>query len=549
MIARRDPVRAALVLLSTATMLSGRPAPGRPPPELHEVGNDACASCHKAIYDSYSSVAMARTSGPALPNLIEGSFTHAASGVSYRIYRDGPAAFLSYARRGRPALHGTQQLKYSVGSNTRGRTFLFDLDGFLYQSPINYYAASHVWDMSPGYAGLRRMELNHPVDRTCLFCHASQVQPTVAGTVNRYAGAPFLQPGVGCERCHGPGSGHVKGRGPIVNPAKLAPERRDSICMQCHLEGEARITRAGRSLYEYRPGERLADYLAVFVRDDAATEGLGAVSHVEGLALSACKRGSGDAMNCITCHDPHVQPSGPEMAAHYRRKCLGCHAPMAAGHHPRQQDCTACHMPRLASGDITHTMVTDHRIVRFPRANELRPAETRALAQFGNPRPDPRDLGLAYGEVAARGNEPAARESLRLLEGSLPQHGSDPDVLTRLAFLYQMLGDLDRAERFYGRALEADADRGVVAANLGTLYARRGLLDRALVLWREAFEDNPQLSELGLNLAMGLCAAGDVSGARRVVQRVLAHDPDLQAARALLASTMAGRCARDAGDP
>ena len=91
--------------------------------------------------------------------------------------------------------------------------------------------------MSPGYAQLVEMELNHPVDSTCLFCHASRVQRPVNGTVNKFAGDAFLQPGVGCERCHGPGSDHVKGLGPMVNPAKLTGDRRDSVCNQCHLEG------------------------------------------------------------------------------------------------------------------------------------------------------------------------------------------------------------------------------------------------------------------------------------------------------------------------
>src|SRR3954454_14695389 len=172
------------------------------------VGNDACRPCHRAIYDSYSQTAMARTSGPAFPPL-EGSFRHAPSGVSYRVYRDGPAAMLAYERDGTAPLAGTQELKHYVGSNTRGRTFLFDIDAFLYQAPINYFAAKKVWDMSPGYAALRAMELNHPVDSTCLFCHASRVQPPRKGTANAFTGAPFLQNGVGCERCHGAGSEHI----------------------------------------------------------------------------------------------------------------------------------------------------------------------------------------------------------------------------------------------------------------------------------------------------------------------------------------------------
>ena len=200
-----------------------------------DVGNDACAACHRTIYDSYSSTAMARTSGPALPNLIEGSFYHSPSDVSYRVQHRGELALLTYERSGPRPLRGAQELKYHVGSNTRGRTFLFEIERFLYQSPINYYAVNDRWDMSPGYSHLVAMELNHPVDPTCLFCHASRVQPPVKGTVNQFAGDAFLQPGVGCERCHGPGSDHVYGRGRMVNPAKLAGERRDSVCIQCHL--------------------------------------------------------------------------------------------------------------------------------------------------------------------------------------------------------------------------------------------------------------------------------------------------------------------------
>ena len=527
-------VASAVVLVLVASA-AGRSAVGQraAPPSM--VGNDACRPCHQAIYDSYARTAMARTSGPAFPPL-EGSFRHAPSGVSYRVYREGQAALLAYERDGAAPLRGTQELKYYVGSNTRGRTFLFDIGGFLYQAPINYYAARGVWDMSPGYAQLRRMELNHPVDATCLFCHASRVQPPRTGTVNGFAPVPFLQNGVGCERCHGAGSDHVNGAGSMVNPATLTGERRDSVCMQCHLEGEARIARAGRSEEDYRPGDVLSDDVSVFVRADDAQERRGAVSHVESLALSACRRKSGGALSCIACHDPHVQPATADKAAYYRARCLACHAPKAARHHPSQPDCTVCHMPRLESADVSHTVVTDHRIVRTQRADRPRAAAVDRLVPFGSNAPDARDLGLAYGEVAVRGNAFAAGEALRLLEDARRKYPDDADVLTRLGYLYQAKGDLETAEKYYEQALKRDPDRGVVAANLGVFYAGRGRLREALDLWRHAFEHNPQLSELGVNLGKLLCGIGDADAARVVLQRVLTHDPDSPTAREALAS-------------
>jgi predicted CXXCH cytochrome family protein len=328
----------------------------------------------------------------------------------------------------------------------------------------------------------------------------------------------------------------------MINPAKLTGERRDSICVQCHLEGEARIARAGRSQDHYQPGEPLSEYLAIFVREDNAQQRRGAVSHVESLAVSRCRVKSGDAVSCVTCHDPHVRPSAEARAGYYRARCVGCHAPMAERHHPRQQDCTTCHMPRTESADIAHTAVTDHRIIRQPQNDRPRLAEGGRLVQFGNARPAARDLGLAYGEVALRGNVFAAREAFRLLESVREQQPDDPEVLTRLGYLHQARGDFSSAEELYEEARKKDPDRAVVAANLGVFHARRGMLRQALELWRTTFENNPQLSEIGVNLGRGLCVVGDADGAQAVLQRVLKHNPDMGVARAALSEIVQRGC-------
>jgi hypothetical protein len=202
----------------------------------------------------------------------------------------------------------------------------------------------------------------------------------------------------------------------MINPARLKAERRDSVCAQCHLEGAARIAKVGRTLDSYRPGETLSESLAIFVRADADAHGPGAVSQVESLALSRCKRTAGDALSCITCHDPHLQPTTAQKAGYYRAKCLGCHAALATDHHSRQQDCTACHMPRLDSADIGHTMVTDHRIV--PRAAQrpavnVRTVHARAIRHSDAERTRPR-ARLRRGCIERRcvrraGSAPAAR--------------------------------------------------------------------------------------------------------------------------------------------
>jgi hypothetical protein len=457
------------------------------------VGNEACAACHGDVYERYSRTAMARTSGPASRNLIEGSVRHESSGVVYRISVEGTKAYLSYERPGDPGLRGRHELQYYVGSSTRGSTFLFEIDGFLYKSPINYFVQKKGWDMSPEYHSPREMELK-PAPPACLFCHASRIQPPAPGASNRYGSAPFLQDGVGCERCHGPGREHIQGRGVPVNPARLSGERRDSVCIQCHLPGEASVSRPGKTLEMYRPGDLLSDYALTFVYDDAGHGGLGAISQVEALALSQCLRRSQGRMACITCHDPHTFVPAAQRVAYYRDKCLSCHTRSFAERHQRgSPDCIGCHMPRGESVEGTHVEVTDHRIRRRASKPVLGPVASppRRLVSFGTAQAEPRDLGLAYAQVALRGDVRASQEALRLLAEALPRYPTDAEVLIRLGFLYQQLGRNGAAAELYERALRAGSEAPEATTNLGVIYASKGDLRKALALWQGVFERNP----------------------------------------------------------
>ena len=155
---------------------------------------------------------------------------------------------------------------------------------------------------------------------------------------------------------------------------------------------------------------------------------------------------------------------------------------------------------------------------RSPNPSDATPrspaeVDVTKLVQFGNAQPEGRDLGLAYGQVALRGNAFAAREALRLLEQAQQEAPNDPEVLTRLGFLYQTRGNSDIALSYYNEPSHKIPDRAVVANNLGVFYARRGMLARSLELWRTTFDENPHLSEIGVNLANALCAVGDADAA------------------------------------
>ena len=535
---------ALIALLCIESSTAGQPPPTPSTPNTFYVGNQACAHCHAAIFDTYTKTAMAHASGPAAENLIAGDFVDKKSGVSYRIYQENGKVWLSYERPGDPLMHGKHELLDYIGQGRRGRTYLFAVDGFVFESPVNWYNDRHMWDMAPGYRDAPEAPMNLPAVMSCLDCHVSGLQPPIDGTENRYKRPLYSQSGVSCERCHGPASSHVTG-GAIVNPAKLPPERRDAVCMQCHLEGNAAIERPGKHLYEYRPGDDLSDYVRYYVLQDKSGKGLGANSQFEALAQSMCKKKSGDVMSCTSCHDPHRSPSAEERAAFYRAKCLACHgAAFGEKHHVNQPDCTKCHMPADPSTDIAHTEVTDHRIPRrptigpplesahmnsLPSAPRLVPFPDSPAAQH-----DLRDTALAWETLAESGNEAAAKPAEQLLRKALAESPNDPALLSALGYIEQTHGHLNDSLELYQRALARDPSLIDAATNLGVLEAKTGHMHEAVALWEDAFRREPGKSSIGMNLARAYCGAGQLDRARDFTLRVLEFNPDLTSAKHLL---------------
>ncbi|MGB8771317.1 MAG: multiheme c-type cytochrome [Candidatus Korobacteraceae bacterium] len=507
------------------------------------VGNEACAKCHGSIFESYERTAMAHASGPATDNLIAGDFLHKKSGVDYRVYAQDGKVWLSFERPGDPMVRGKRELLYYIGQGRRGRTYLFSVDGFVFELPVNWYSDKHMWDMAPAYGDVREAPMNLPALTSCLDCHVSGIRPPIQGTENRYKMPVFAYSGVTCERCHGPGAAHVSG-GAIVNPAKLAPDRRDAVCMQCHLEGNAAIERPGKHLYQFRPGDDLSDYVRYYVRADAPQSGLRAASQFEALAQSMCKKKSGAAMSCMSCHDPHRSIPAEERVSFYREKCLACHASLSTKHHANRPDCTSCHMPANLSTDVAHTEVTDHRIQRRPNTGAvLEDAITRSVSTLPRLTPfpdspeaehDDRDLALAWASMAENGDAAVLKQAELLLRKAVQESPKDAALLSSLGYVEQRRGAINDARELYQRALAQDPYLLDAATNLGVIEANDGHLGDAVKLWEGAFERAPGRSSVGMNMARAFCGAGQLDRARDVTMRVLQFNPDLDSAKKLL---------------
>ncbi len=501
------------------------PISALPLPAAEWVGSKVCGNCHSEIYRKYAATPMANTSGPAASATVPDQSFSANSGYRYSIVHRDRSLVLEFGKERR-------ELAYFVGSGASARSYLMAVDGFLYEAPATYYSRPGAWAPSPGYDRYSYPFLTRAIAPGCLQCHATGVQP-IPGTQNGFQAPAFLEGGVGCERCHGPGAAHAASarRQDIINPAALPPEQRDSVCAQCHLSGEIRVDRAGQSMTAFTPGDKLSAYTTAFIRTTSSS-GMKVTSHVEDLAQSACSRASGNRLWCGSCHDPHFVPPPAEKAAWFRSKCQNCHAPTVCR---RGDNCIGCHMPGTAVTDADHVVYTDHSIPRRAVSRNRKPAADALLAAFGGKPAGPRDLGLAYAIVALREqNAVYSQRAFDLLREAERQNPNEPQTLSYLADLYKTRKDDQNAEKLYRRLYALDPTQSSAPTNLGAYEMERGHNEEAIRLFQEALRVSPALVLVRLNLAVALIRTGKTLEARAVLEKALWFNPSFTAAREML---------------
>jgi hypothetical protein len=362
-----------------------------------------CITCHPAKVKGYAATGMAKALSRAA-NQPSGEFLHAISGTKFSVTRASDGMHQKITRGG---ASGDYRIAYVVGSGHRAFGYLVQVGDYLFQSPITYQTQETVWTMAPGFEDNPEPDFNRPVGFECLLCHSGKVQP-VKGTRNRYENPPVTEEGISCERCHGPSAQHVAkpSRANIVNPDRLEPDARDSICEQCHLQGEARVLNPGKDWDDFTPGAPLERTFTVFTGDSGDNSPLRVISQSQQLRRSTCWQKSANRLWCGTCHDPHSEPR--DKRAYYREKCLGCHAKtLAQTHQSATSDCTGCHMPSRGTVDGAHAAFTDHQIRRRPVTEET--ARKPAVLEPWRPSPaaySQRNLGLAYLSIGAQQQSP-----------------------------------------------------------------------------------------------------------------------------------------------
>ena len=459
----------------------------------------------------------------------------AGDAARYEVAKTAAGVSVTVAQNERTA---TRSLDYFIGSGAVGRSYASRVGKFLFQAPVSFYTAAGRWDVSPGFEKASDPGLTRPVEPSCLRCHASQVQH-LPGTANGYAEPAFREGGIGCERCHGPGAAHVramqsaqtnvKGHA-IVNPAKLDPARRDSVCAQCHLSGASEIGR-GRQLSAFRAGELFSDYVAVFQWSSKPVSGALAVnSHFERMTQSGCRKAAGPKFWCGTCHDPHDVPAKTAVSSYYRERCFQCHDSQSCTAPSAQRanasdDCIRCHMPRTGAPTVKHAAFTDHSIPRRP-VEDVEPTRNPTLVPVFAEGVSDRELGLAHADVALGSNNRVwGMRAFELLQSAVQKHPADARVASQLGQLFDRMKNPERACELYAQAVRFDPTAVAPKINLGACFANQGQLEEAMKLWADVVERAPGMEAARSNLAVAQYQRGAIEAARSTLAEGLRINP------------------------
>jgi Cytochrome c554 and c-prime/Doubled CXXCH motif (Paired_CXXCH_1) len=312
-------------------------------------GSEACAPCHRQEYDrqvqSHHALALHGIAGSPVAELL---LANPLSSEGLQFNRSG-AAIRATARRGQD--EASADLEWVFGAGVQGITPVgrtgdqfIEFQFSLYSRPKRFAVTfGHPKRVATARALLGLPQDTHTI-RSCFQCHSTGLIES-----RDDASLDSIEPGVRCERCHGPGRQHIllaESRKPqaelrksVLNPSALGRTAQVQWCGQCH-----RLPAPGVD----NPEPELEDPVTVRFAPI-------------GLMASRCFRLS-QTLTCTTCHNPHQNSVGRTDPS-YARTCLKCHADKprsVACKRAAGQNCLPCHMRQASVGE--YLTFTDHRI-------------------------------------------------------------------------------------------------------------------------------------------------------------------------------------------
>ena len=333
------------------------------------VGSAGCRSCHEKFYELWSTSFHGLAMQPYTPefariHLVPQKKPITINKVRYRAEVQGAEGFVQESG---PAGNKRYKIQHVMGGKNV-YYFLTPLErGRLQVLPVAFDVRKKVWfDTTASHIRHFIDRRDQPLDwrewpltfnTMCYNCHVSQLSTNYDVKTDTYH-TTWVEPGINCETCHGPGEEHTRifreapaGTTPkdprTISWKAFTAQQKNDTCAPCH--AKMRIL-----TQTFTPGDRYFDHfsLTTFEDPDFYPDGrdLGENYTFTLWRMSPCAQ-SGQ-LDCIHCHTSsgRYRFKKPEEA---NNACLPCHRERvenAAAHtrHPATSEgnkCIACHMP------------------------------------------------------------------------------------------------------------------------------------------------------------------------------------------------------------
>jgi hypothetical protein len=384
---RRALLPAAGLLALLVACRRGEPASGSAtslPPRDAYIGSATCRDCHAKKYEHWTHDWHARALSRATPSYVVGRFDAAhfqgPSSEAWMDRRGGEYVMRTRDREGQPADY---PVSWVIGGKRMQDAVTVFGDGRWQVLPVYYHVTGGgAWvDYNEAKQGVVApdhpyfwMNFRRTANKECLDCHATGVDVRYDRATKHWA-TSFVDAGVACESCHGPGALHAKTKlaRDIVHPGEVNADVELAICGQCHGPREPLFPMLDTK-QRFRPGQRYDDrYQALVVVDgrersgEYFADGRPSSSSFEYQALLQSRCHLAGGATCLTCHTaPHDRHGANEIAGDVNASCRKCHADVAkqgvahTHHQSPQATCVACHMPPVLSGVLDK--FADHTI-------------------------------------------------------------------------------------------------------------------------------------------------------------------------------------------
>jgi hypothetical protein len=333
-------------------------------------GSDNCQACHNRQYDQWSNMGhkykLVPVSGqaPTFPNISRDN--EAGTGTI------SPGNFPGFPAPP-PGVNSWDELGYMFGNFIFGGRFITS-EGFFLTDATGATVSYNLenggeWINTP--ADVTHSNTVKMSRYTCYSCHVVGMDgatdnplPGMNNDPKTDATGSFVEAGIGCEACHGPGLAHVQN--PDANPMTILTESdatggtnlQAKSCGDCHSDEGYGVEVNGNVFANHARGPL----------------------HLE--------IGTHPGMDCQNCHNPHASTAyglgGVEGFTEHAvsNGCETCHEDITVVNHSAETECVACHMPVAGYHNTVQNQY--HGDARALHIFKINPDASITSTDFGN---------------------------------------------------------------------------------------------------------------------------------------------------------------------